>query len=66
MCWLKGAWTEQEFIDQCSALNLAVQPLSRYCQMPTKKAAVLFGYAAHTPNEIIENIQKIAQYLKAK
>lgn len=66
VCWLKGTWTEQEFIDQCSALNLAVQPLSRYCQMPNKKAAVLIGYAAHTPNEIIENIQKIAQYLKAK
>lgn len=66
VCWLKGAWTEQEFIDQCLALNLAVQPLSRYCQMPNKKAAVLIGYAAHTPNEIIENIQKIAQYLKAK
>ncbi|MHC3123711.1 MocR-like pyridoxine biosynthesis transcription factor PdxR, partial [Acinetobacter sp. GN11] len=34
VCWLNGEWTEQEFIDQCSALNLAVQPLSRYCQMP--------------------------------
>lgn len=66
VCWLKGEWTEQEFIDQCSALHLAVQPLSRYCQMPNKKAAVLFGYAAHTPNEIIENIQKIAQYLQEK
>jgi len=66
VCWLKGKWTEQEFIDQCSALNLAVQPLSRYCQMPNKKAGVLFGYAAHTPNEIIENIQKSAQYLQEK
>jgi GntR family transcriptional regulator/MocR family aminotransferase len=66
VCWLKGERTEQEFIDQCSALNLAVQPLSRYCQLPNKKAAVLFGYAAHTPNEIIENIKKIAQYLQEK
>lgn len=64
VCWLKGKWTEQEFIDQCSALNLAVQPLSRYCQMPNKKGAVLFGYAAHTPNEIIENIQKLNNIYK--
>lgn len=61
--WLKGAWTEQEFITHCSTLGLAVQPLSRYCQRTPKKAAVLLGYAAHQPEEIIENIKKLALIL---
>ncbi len=61
--WLKGTWTEQEFITHCSALGLAVQPLSRYCQRTPKKAAVLLGYAAHQPEEIIENIKKLALIL---
>lgn len=64
ICWLKAPWTEQSFIDQCLAINLAVQPLSRYCQQPYEKAAVLFGYAAHTPDEISMNIQKLAQQIK--
>ncbi|MGK8801297.1 PLP-dependent aminotransferase family protein [Acinetobacter seifertii] len=63
ICWLKGAWTEQEFITHCSTLGLAVQPLSRYCQRTPKKAAVLLGYAAHQPEEIIENIKKLALIL---
>ncbi|MDK4790923.1 MAG: PLP-dependent aminotransferase family protein [Acinetobacter sp.] len=63
ICWLKGAWTEQEFITYCSTLGLAVQSLSRYCQRTPKKAAVLLGYAAHQPEEIIENIKKLALIL---
>ncbi|MFW1969521.1 hypothetical protein ACG95P_20980, partial [Acinetobacter guillouiae] len=39
---------------------------SRYCQQPYEKAAVLFGYAAHTPDEISMNIQKLAQQIKHK
>ncbi|WP_410488567.1 PLP-dependent aminotransferase family protein [Acinetobacter sp. 2019-01-05] len=62
--WLKGTWSEQDFINHCSALDLAIQPLSRYCQITTKKAAVLIGYAAHQPKEIIENIKELALILK--
>jgi len=62
--WLKGTWSEQDFINHCSALDLAIQPLSRYCQITTTKAAVLIGYAAHQPEEIIENIKELALILK--
>ena len=64
VCWLKGAWTEQRFIEKCAEADLAVQPLSRYCQSPYAKAAVLFGYAAHAPDEIRSNIAKLAQRIK--
>lgn len=66
VCWLKGAWTEQDFIAQCAELGLAVQPLSRYCQTSSVKPAVLFGYAAHSPEEIKENIQKLAAQIKTR
>lgn len=64
VCWLKNSWTEQMFIEKCTEVDLAVQPLSRYCQTSNQKAAVLFGYAAHTPSEIRENIQKLAEQIK--
>lgn len=60
VCWLKDHWTEQDFIVQCHKAGLAVQPLSRYCQHNHQKAAVLFGYAAHTPEEIKASIEKLA------
>ena len=64
VCWLKGGWTEQRFIEKCAEADLAVQPLSRYCQSAHAKAAVLFGYAAHAPDEIRANIAKLAQRIK--
>ncbi|MEG1032035.1 MAG: PLP-dependent aminotransferase family protein, partial [Acinetobacter sp.] len=53
--------TEKDFVAQCAKVGLTVQPLSRYCQNDHSKAAVLFGYAAHSVNEIRENIEKLAQ-----
>jgi len=64
VCWLNKAWKEQQFIQHCTHVGLAVQPLSRYCQSSHSKAAVLFGYAAHTPDEIRKNIQKLALEIK--
>lgn len=60
VCWLNEPWTEQSFIIQAKQVGLVVQPLSRYCQTPPHKAAVLLGYAAHTPEEIKINIKKLA------
>ena len=64
VCWLKANWTEQDFIAQCIQVGLSVQPLSRYCQTSSQKAAVLFGYAAHTPDEIKEHIEKLARQIQ--
>lgn len=64
VCGLKGNWTEQHFMTKCIKTGLSVQPLSRYCQTSSQKAAVLFGYAAHTPDEIKTNIEKLAQRVK--
>jgi GntR family transcriptional regulator/MocR family aminotransferase len=63
VCWLKNGWTEKEFLIECEKVGLAVQPLSRYCQVASQRPAVLFGYAAHTPDEIQANIKKLAQSL---
>ncbi|ENV82753.1 hypothetical protein F941_01519 [Acinetobacter bouvetii DSM 14964 = CIP 107468] len=64
VCWLKGNWTEKNFIDECTKVGLSVQPLSRYCQSSSQKAAVLIGYAAHSVNEIKENIERLANSIK--
>lgn len=64
VCWLKGHWTEQGFIAQCLKVGLSVQPLSRYCQTSPQEKAVLFGYAAHTPNDIKEHIGKLAKQIQ--
>lgn len=64
LCWLNPDWTEQAFIAYCLKVDLAVQPLSRYCQTDDSQSAVLFGYAAHQPDEIWRNIQKLAEAIK--
>lgn len=66
LCWLKSPWTEQYFIAQCQQVGLAVQPLSRYCQNPDHPAAVLFGYAAHTVEEIKEAMYKLKNQIRHK
>lgn len=58
--WLLGDLTEEEVIDKCRQIGLGAQPLSRYCQQPFKQQAILFGYAAHSPNEIIDGIKRLA------
>lgn len=63
VCWLKQPWTEQEFVEHCQKIELAVQPLSRYCQKVFHRPAVIFGYAAHNPEEIIKNIEKLAKII---
>lgn len=64
ICWLKDDWTENDFIIKSKDIGLAVQPLSRYCLHSYQRAAVLFGYAAHTATEIKENIQKLAESIR--
>lgn len=66
VCWLDASWSEQHFIALCEKADLAVQPLSRYCQIKPEKAAVLLGYAAHTPDEIRSNIAKLARLMKGR
>lgn len=63
VCWLKGGLTEDEVINKCRQLSLGAQPLSRYCQAPYPRQAILLGYAAHTPDELRENIKNLAQVL---
>nr|WP_314266877.1 PLP-dependent aminotransferase family protein [uncultured Moellerella sp.] len=63
VCWLLNGFTEHDIIKKCRVLGLGVQPLSRYCIRPYSKQGVLFGYAAHTPQQIEENIRKLAEVL---
>lgn len=48
-------------IDRCRKAGLGAQPLSRYCQTKPENEAVLPGFAAHSPSEIVEGIKALAQ-----
>lgn len=63
VCWLLGGLTEKEVIDKCRQIGLGVQPLSRYCQQPFKKQAILLGYAAHSPDEIVDGVKRLASII---
>ncbi|PHM36571.1 PLP-dependent aminotransferase family protein [Xenorhabdus innexi] len=60
VCRLKDGFTEQEIITKCRQLGLGAQPLSRYCIHAFSDQAILFGYAAHPPADIYENIKRLA------
>ena len=50
-------------IEQCRKVDLGAQPLSRYCQTQPTSQAILLGFAAHSPSEIVDGIKKLAQIL---
>ncbi|PHM59028.1 MocR-like pyridoxine biosynthesis transcription factor PdxR [Xenorhabdus sp. KK7.4] len=62
VCRLKDGFTEKEIITKCRQLGLGAQPLSHYCIHSFSDKAILFGYAAHTPAEINENIKRLADF----
>lgn len=59
VCWLKKPWTEVTLMELGKQAGLAVQPLSKYCQRPHEREAILLGFAAHNANEIVDGIQKL-------
>ncbi|WP_238485130.1 hypothetical protein [Rahnella rivi] len=61
VCWLSEEIDESYMIDQCRKVGLGAQPLSRYCQTPQTSQAILLGFAAHSPAEIVDGIKKLAQ-----
>lgn len=63
VCWLSDNLNEQDVIDKCRKVGLGAQPLSRYCQNQCEKQAILLGFAAHQPPEIVAGIQKLAQII---
>ncbi len=63
VCWLSENLKEQDIIDKCRKIGLGVQPLSRYCQTKSTSQAILLGFAAHTPSEIVEGIQKMGKII---
>lgn len=63
VCWLSGDLTEKEVIDKCRAAGLGAQPLSRYCQTNYEQQAILLGFAAHPPAELVDGIRKLARLM---
>ena len=63
VCWLSEETQESYMIEQCRNADLGAQPLSRYCQTEPTSQAILLGFAAHSPSEIINGIKKLAQTL---
>jgi GntR family transcriptional regulator/MocR family aminotransferase len=63
VCWLSEEIQESDMIVQCRKAGLGAQPLSRYCQTKPTNQAILLGFAAHSPLEIVEGIKKLAQVL---
>ena len=60
VCWLSANIQESFMIERCRRAGLGAQPLSRYSQTTPAKAAILLGFAAHSPSEIVEGIKKLA------
>ncbi|SUB80987.1 HTH-type transcriptional regulatory protein gabR [Pragia fontium] len=63
VCWLAEHLTESDIVAKCREIGLGVQPLSRYCQTDSIKQAILLGFAAHPPSELVEGIRKLAQII---
>lgn len=66
VCWLAEGIEESNIIENCRKAGLGAQPLSRYCQIEPAKQAILLGFAAHSPVEIVAGIQKLAQRITQK
>ena len=60
VCWVKKGYNLEIILEQCRALGFGEQPLSRYFINSKNNNAILFGYAAHTEQEIIQNIQLLS------
>ncbi|MFW5393417.1 PLP-dependent aminotransferase family protein [Yersinia sp. 2544 StPb PI] len=63
VCWLLDNLKEQDIIDKCRKIGLGAQPLSRYCQTNSPEQAILLGFAAHSPAEIVAGIQRLSQII---
>lgn len=63
VCWLSEDIEESTMIEHCRKAGLGAQPLSRYCQTRPEKQAILFGFAAHSPEDIVAGIRKLAQQM---
>ncbi|MBJ9969478.1 PLP-dependent aminotransferase family protein [Providencia rettgeri] len=63
VCWVKDGYDINVILNQCRLLGFGAQPLSRYCIQSTHQNAILFGYAAHCENEIINNIKLLSEQL---
>lgn len=66
VCWLAEHLDEAVILAHCRQAGLGAQPLARYCQTQPEKQAILFGFAAHTPAEIVDGIRKLARQLARK
>ncbi|MCS3430482.1 PLP-dependent aminotransferase family protein [Klebsiella sp. BIGb0407] len=63
VCWLSADIQESAVIEECRKAGLGAQPLSRYSQIKPERQAILLGFAAHSPDEIIAGVKKLAQVL---
>lgn len=61
IAWINDAEDFPPLLAACKALKLGAQPLDRYTVNPLVKKALIFGFAAHSPAIIRENIQALSQ-----
>jgi GntR family transcriptional regulator/MocR family aminotransferase len=61
---IQSGWHMTDVITASQALGFSVQPLSRYARKTLSKEAVLFGYAAHQPDQITAGIQQLANKIR--
>ncbi|HGN1705077.1 TPA: PLP-dependent aminotransferase family protein [Providencia rettgeri] len=63
VCWVKAGYDINLILEQCRSLGFGAQPLSRYCIQNQNHNAILFGYAAHCENDIVDNIKLLSEKL---
>ncbi|AOA59051.1 MocR-like pyridoxine biosynthesis transcription factor PdxR [Acinetobacter larvae] len=64
LCWLPDRIDLAALLLRCQQAGLGIQPLSRYCQLKTPRSAILLGFAAHSPEQIIASIQCLARLVE--
>ncbi|UNM95556.1 PLP-dependent aminotransferase family protein [Ignatzschineria rhizosphaerae] len=65
VAWLKNSEDLPYLLEACQTLNLGPQSLDRHRSKPLSQKALLFGFAAHSPEIITDNIQNLAKLFYA-
>lgn len=65
IAWLQNAEDLLLLLQAAQQLELGVQSLDRYRAQPSNAKALLFGFAAHAPEIIEENIERLANLFYA-
>lgn len=63
VCWLADGLKAKEVVAKARQIGLGVQSFERYCQRPMSREGVLFGFANHPPEVLLDGVRRLAGVL---